>query len=173
MDITSLLNNKVIRPTHKREEIAEAIRMKHVTIHDIQSLRDALDVKKMALILEAMEAVTSKNPEIADVDWVRFSVEFILAKSNPLKREASRIIGNIAHLFPNDLEIAVHSLLENTKNDGTVIRWGSAYALARIIQIPQYANSTLYDTLTDLSEREQENSKKIRPPALTDGQFYN
>lgn len=114
----------------------------------------------MALILEAMEAVTGKNPEVADLDWLKFVQEFITSKSNNLKREASRIVGNIAHLFPDDLDTAIHSLLENTKNDGTVIRWGSAYALARIIKIPQYANSELYDTLTDLSEQEQESGVK-------------
>jgi len=43
-----------------------------------------------------------------------------------VKREASRVVGNIAHLFSDDLETAIHSLMENTKNDGTVIRWGSA-----------------------------------------------
>jgi hypothetical protein len=63
-------------------------------------------------------------------------------------------------MFPNNLETAIQNLLENTKNEGTVIRWASAYALAKIIQIPQHANSELYDTLNELYEQEQENGVK-------------
>jgi hypothetical protein len=48
----------------------------------------------------------------------------------------------------------------NTKNGSTVIRWGSAYALSKIIQIPKYANSELYEILTDLCMQEQENGVK-------------
>jgi hypothetical protein len=114
----------------------------------------------MALILEAIEAVTGKNPEIADLEWLKFAQDFITSQSNNLKREASRVVGNIAHLFPNDLEMAIQYLMNNTKKDSTVIRWGSAYAMSRIIQIPQYANSELFNMLTDLSEQEQENGVK-------------
>jgi hypothetical protein len=63
-------------------------------------------------------------------------------------------------MFPNNLETAIQNLLENTKNEGTVIRWASAYALAKIIQIPQHANRELYDTLNELYEQEQENGVK-------------
>ncbi|MDR2699925.1 MAG: hypothetical protein LBC12_03835 [Nitrososphaerota archaeon] len=44
-------------------------------------------------------------------------------------------------MFLGSLEAAIQNLMSNTKNDSTVIRWGSAYALSRIIQIPKYANS--------------------------------
>jgi hypothetical protein len=160
MDIAGLLDNKALKPTRKREEIAEAIKTKLVTIKDFQSLKSSLDDKKMALILEAIEAVTGKNPETADLEWLKFAQDFITSQSNNLKREASRVVGNIAHLFPNDLEMAIQYLMNNTKEDSTVIRWGSAYAMSRIIQIPQYANSELFNMLTDLSEQEQENGVK-------------
>ena len=155
-----MLDDKTIKSIEKREEIAKAIRMNLITIKEIQLLKDVLDDKNMSLILEAMEAVSNKNAEVADLDWLKFAQGFITSKSNNLKREASRVVGNIAHMFPNDLESAIKSLMENTTNDRTVIRWGSAYALARIIQIPQYANGELYDTLTDLCERENENGVK-------------
>jgi len=160
MDIVSLLDNKTIKAIEKREQIAEAIRMKSITIQDIQSVKDVLDDKKMALVLEAMEAVTGKNPETADIEWLKFVENFIASASNNLKREASRVVGNIAHIFPDGLEATIPCLMENTANDGTVVRWGSAYALARIIQIPQYANSELFGILTDLCEQEQENGVK-------------
>ena len=50
--------------------------------------------------------------------------------------------------------------MENTKHESTVVRWGSAYALARIIQIPKYANNELYDVIEDLCEQETDNGVK-------------
>ncbi len=157
MDIIKLMDNKALRPLEKREEIAEAIRVNLITILEIQALKAVLDGKKMALILEAMEAVSKENPAIVSLEWVHFTQDFILSKSNSLKREASRIIGNIAHLFPGDLDDSIPRLLENMKDPGTVVRWGSAYALARILSLPQYAKSELYDILVNLSELEQNN----------------
>lgn len=144
MDIINLLNDKTVKPIEKRENLAESIRMKWITIDEIKSL-DGLDEKKSGIILEAMEAVTRNSPECADLDWLKFAQEYITSPSNSVKREASRIVGNIAHLFPDDLATAIEKLLENTINNGTVIRWGSAYALGRIVLIPQYANSDLFD----------------------------
>ena len=160
MNIASLLDSKSMTSLEKREKIADAIRKKSVTIKEIQKLKDTLDDKKTALILEAMEAVSLKNPEISNKDWLKFTQELISSKSNAIKREASRIIGNIAHLFPNDLDAAIKSLMKNTNDEGTVIRWSSAYALARIVQIPKYANSNLFDILTALSAKEKETGVK-------------
>ena len=152
-----MLNNKDIKPLEKRYEIAEAINMGVITINEIRSFQNVLDDKKMALVLEAMEAVTGKNPGAADLDWLIFLQDFITAESNNLKRESSRIIGNIAYLFPDDLETAIQKLFLNTKHEGTVIRWGSAYALGRIIPIPKYANGDLFNMVTDLYEKENDN----------------
>ncbi len=160
MDIIKILDNKSLGPLEKRAEIDEAIRTNLITIKDIHAFSTTLDDKKMAVVLEAMEAVSNRNPEIADLEWLRFAEGFIPAKSNSLKREASRIIGNIAHLFPDDLGVAIPRLIENMSDDGTVVRWSSAYALARVVAIPQYANSELYETLTTLSEQEHNNGVK-------------
>jgi HEAT repeat protein len=156
-NVTDLLNDKEIRPAEKRKHIADAIRAKLITIQDIISLKDVLNDKKLALVLESMEAVTADDPGISDPDWLLFSQTFISSGSNDLKREASRIVGNIAHLFPDDLGTAIDDLMKNTESAGTVIRWSSAYALSRIVRIPRYANSELYDTLKGLSEREHDN----------------
>ncbi len=160
MDIINLLENRAVKPLAKRAEIAQAISIRQITIKDIQALKGVLNDKHMALVLESMEAVSGKTPAAANLEWLLFAQDFIPSKSNPLKREASRIIGNIAQLFPNDLSIAISRLLDNAKDAGTVVRWGSAYALARIIQIPHYANSELYNTVLTLSLQEQENGVK-------------
>ena len=99
MYITTTLNDKIIKPVTKRIAISEAIRTGAITIQDIKSLSDALDDKKLALVFEAMESVTAKNSELADLEWLLFVQEFITSESNSLKREASRIVGNIVFFF--------------------------------------------------------------------------
>lgn len=160
MDIAGLLNNKAIKSTEKRSIISDAIQLGSLTIQDIQALKGALDDPKMALILEAMEAITGKHPEAADLHWLTFTQAFISSPSNSIKRETSRIVGNIAHLFPNNLEAAIQKLLVNTSEEGSVIRWSSAYALSRIVSIPQYATSELFDMILALYERETDNGIK-------------
>ncbi|MCL2289003.1 MAG: hypothetical protein FWC33_07540 [Candidatus Bathyarchaeota archaeon] len=161
MNIVELLANSAdVKPVEKREVIAKAIQMKSVTIVDIQTARNVLNDKNLAIVFEAMEAVSGKYPELADLGWLIFVQGFVLSKSNSLKREASRIVGNIASMFPDDLETVMQYLMCNTKNESTVIRWGSAYALSRIIQIPKYANSAFYDVLTSLCVQEQETGVK-------------
>lgn len=140
----------------KREKIANALKNKELTMNDIQEASLNADSKTLALLLEAMEEVTQKNPEAATLDWLLFAQTYIDADANSLKRESARIVGNIAHLFEKDLDTAISKLLRNTKNDGTVVRWSSAYALARIILIPRFADSELFNQLTELSDAEEE-----------------
>ena len=73
---------------------------------------------------------------MSTIEWLQFAEKYIDFQSNNLKREASRVAGNIAHLYVNDLTISIKKLLQNTNDGGTVVRWGSAYALAKIIVLP-------------------------------------
>ena len=62
--------------------------------------------------------------------------------------------------YPGELEGAVEALLKNTRDEGTVVRWGSAYALARIIVLEPYKNSALVQTVREIYEAEKENGVK-------------
>ena len=158
MDINHLLEDKSIKTAQKRDQISDAFENGTITVSNMKTY--VIDDKGVGIILEAMEAVSRKNPEASDIEWLDYAGKHILSSSNTVKREALRVVGNIAHLFPDSLFDVVQTLLKNTNNDGTVVRWGSAYALGRIILIPQYANSDLFDTLVDLAEQETENGVK-------------
>ena len=160
MNFISLLDDKTIKPIEKRKVLEEAVKTGSLTMKEIQSLSVLTEDSKIALVLEAMEAVTVKHPDMADLEWLIFAQGFLLSQSNNLKREASRIVGNIARFFPNNLEAIIKQLLANTADAGTVIRWSSAYALGRIIAIPHYAGGELYDVLTDLADKENDNGVK-------------
>ena len=160
MDIIRLLMDKTKKPLEKRVEVEEALRGEFLSIDDLSAIKSNADEKSIGLVLEAMEAVTNKNPAIADLKWLKLAEEYIGSKNNTAKREASRIVGNIAHLFPNDLDGIIQKLIANTEDCGTVIRWSSAYALAKIILMPKYTNSELYDVLTLLYDKETDNGVK-------------
>ena len=51
-------------------------------------------------------------------------------------------------------------MLTNTTDSGTVVRWGSAYALARIIVLEHYRNSGLVQTVREIYEAEEESGVK-------------
>jgi hypothetical protein len=149
-----------MKALEKRAEIVEAIKAGILTIKDIGEVSKSLDDKKIAIILEAMEEITRSQPDVATLDWLLFSEQYIDAQSNSLKRESSRVVGNVAHIFQDSLTVSIQKLLKNTNNEGTVVRWGSAYALGKIIALPRYACSDLFDTLAQLCEQESENGVK-------------
>ena len=62
--------------------------------------------------------------------------------------------------YPDEVDEFIDPLLQNTQNSGTVVRWGSAYALSRIIVLERYKNSVLVDTVREIFEAEQENGVK-------------
>ncbi len=160
MDLFDILNSKVIKALEKRAQIVEAINGGVLDINQIRILSADLDDKKIAVILEALEEVIRNKPDASALEWLQFAEQYIDAQSNNLKREASRVVGNIAHLFKDDLTVSIQKLLKNTSNESTVVRWGSAYALAKVIVLPQFSHSQLYSQLTDICEHESENGVK-------------
>lgn len=162
MNILDTLNDKSIRPSEKRAYIINTVKSKRMSLKDLQEQCSGFNDKQTGIILEAIEEITRKHPEQADDSCLYFAQEYIISKSNNLKRESSRIVGNLAHRFPDKLVTAINYLLANATDDASIVRWSSAYALARIIILPQFANTSLYQTLTDLAKRERENGVKIQ-----------
>ena len=91
------------------------------------------------------------------MEYLEFAIKYISSKDNSCKREASRIVGNLASQYPQAVWDCIPALLDNTKADGTVIRWGSAYALSRIILLDEYRNTNLYEKLVTICDNEQDN----------------
>lgn len=160
MDIVNLLKDKTVKATEKTTLLADEFITGGLVLSNVIPLIPSLKDPSIALILAAMESATQSNPEISNEDYVVFLENYICAKSNSLKREAARIIGNIAHLYPDRLDKSIKLLLTNTNDEGTVIRWSSAYALSKILVIPQHANSHLYEKATTIFEEETKSSIK-------------
>jgi HEAT repeat protein len=77
-----------------------------------------------------------------------------------VKWESAKVIGNIAKLFPTNLDKSINNLLPNAKNEGTVVRWATAYALAEILSLKTESNKKLLPKIVTLCENEEDNGVK-------------
>lgn len=77
-----------------------------------------------------------------------------------VKWESAKVIGNIAKLYPNQLDKAINNLLPNAEKTGTVVRWATAYALAEILKLKTENNKKLLPKIETLCEKEDDNGVK-------------
>ncbi len=160
MDILSILNDKTSKAIEKRKAIESHLIENNLPKNELTTLCDTLNEKQLGIVLEAIESVTNKNPICGQAEWLELAGRHICNTSNTIKREASRIVGNLCAQFPEHIGGFIPSLIENTNNDGTVVRWASAYALGRIITLPEFALSPLFESITTLYENETDNGVK-------------
>lgn len=160
MTLAEIMNDKSLKRLEKRNAIVAAIINREVNFSIISEACEALPPKNISLLLEAVEEVSRSKEFTLDAAYLDWAEKYILSADNSCKREACRIVGNLANQYPAKLENAITALLQNAGDDGTVIRWASAYALSRILVIPSYAKSSLFEKISDLCEKETENGVK-------------
>lgn len=158
MDIISVMNDKALKGTKKRVAIIELIVSGNLNCKQIEAISTEINDKQMASILEAIEEISNKGLAQLSSRYLLFAIPYIKSENNNCRREASRIVGNMAAQYPDMIEEAISPLLDNSSNEGTIIRWAAAYALSRIITTDRYAQSELYDKLTDISNKEEDNA---------------
>lgn len=162
MDAFEILKDKSIKKIEARKQIVDLITGGSFSPDDFFGRADELNEKQIATFLEAVESITGQKDSCLGVEYLKFAERYILSANNSCKREASRVVGNMAALYPDELDGAVEALLKNTSDSGTVVRWGSAYALAEIVVLERYRNSGLVDTVREIYEAEQESGVKNR-----------
>ena len=157
MRLADIFKDKSIKKIDARAMIIDGILRGDYTIEEIESISNELKDNKISTILEAIEEISNKELIALSLKYLEFAKKYISSKDNSCKREASRIVGNMASQYPQAVRDCIPALLDNVKADGTVIRWGSAYALSRIILLEEYCNSDLYEELVTICDNEQEN----------------
>lgn len=138
-----------------RTQIIDSILKGETGIEEISQAANMLKDNTVAVILEALEEISNKKLLTLSEDYLRLAIGYAASIDNTCKREASRIIGNMAAAYPQAVQDAIPALLENARAEGTVVRWGSAYALSRIIVLENYRDSDLYDSVHDICENEE------------------
>ena len=167
MKIESILNDKNTKPKFKTEALAEFLLEDKISLTNlIEFAAQAKDSPK-ATCIEAIEFATKINPLIANIECLEFVSESLTAKAPRVKWESAKVIGNIACLFPSNLDKAIKNLLMNAEHAGTVVRWSAAFALGEIIKSKHTYDKNLINTVEAICEREEKNSiKKIYVAAL-------
>lgn len=162
MNIADILSDKSIRPKEKTEKLSVMILDGDLPVAALIDFAAAAKDPVKATCIEAMEYATSRQPEIANGAMLQFATEGLSAKAPRIKWESAKLTGNIAHLFPDELDTAITHLLDNTTHNGTVVRWSAAFALGEIAKLNTKHNRTLLPALENIAAAEEKNSiKKI------------
>ena len=155
-----LLKDKSLKGTERRKAVVNMIVAGELTVNEVAAIATTIGEKQIATVLEAVEEVSNKHLCPLEAAWLKWAEPYISSENNSCRREASRIVGNMAAQYPDLLDNAIERLMKNTSDEGTVIRWAAAYALSRIVILDRYAKSDLYDRLVAVCDREEDNGVK-------------
>jgi HEAT repeat protein len=140
MDLQELLNDKSIKPKEKTASLSKWLLDNPLNIDVIIEFSKTSKDTVKASCIESIEYATKSNPELASLACLEFVSKSLTEKAPRLKWESARVIGNIAHLYPDKLEEAVKNLLQNSEHAGTVVRWSAAFALGQILKMKTAIN---------------------------------
>ena len=167
MEFQELLNDKNLKPKEKTESLSKWIISNQGQLNDLIDFAKKSKEPVKATCIEAIEFVTKSIPEIASLNCLDFVSKALTEKAPRVKWESARVIGNIAHLYPENLDEAINNLLVNSEHSGTVVRWSAAFALGQILKIQTSRTKDLIPAIESTCNREEKNSiKKIYLDAL-------
>ncbi len=167
MTLEELIKDKTVKSKEKVDIISKWIIDTSLPTDELIAFSEKSKDPVKATCIEALEYATKQNPNLADETVFSFVTKTLTEKAPRIKWESAKVIGNTAHLFHENLDQAITSLLDNTKHEGTVVRWSAAFALGEILKLKTKHNATLLPVLEDISEKEEKNSiKKIYLDAI-------
>lgn len=158
MDIGELLNDKTIKAKQKAMLLSNWVVEKTITIDRLIAVAKQEKDPIKATIIEAIAYATLKDSSLADNNTLLFASNMLLTKAPRVKWESAKVIGNIAHLFPQQLDVVIANLLRSTIDEGTVVRWSMAFALGEILKLNLHYNVYLVPKLNDICSKEEKNS---------------
>lgn len=152
-----VLGDKTLKGVARRQAAIAEIMSDDNAIAEIEANLPNINEKLLATFLEAVEEITNKKMKPLGVNYLRLAISNVSSDSNSCRREASRIVGNMASDFPTEVSDAIESLIANSKDEGTVVRWSAAYALSRIVVLQPYADSALLQRVETICQSEEDN----------------
>lgn len=167
MNIQELLADKSKKPKEKTETISKWLLGGKMSADELIGFAGSSNDPIKATCIEAIEFATKIKPSIADESVLDFVSQTLTEKAPRIKWESAKVIGNIAHLFPEHLAPAIKNLLINSEYDGTVVRWAAAFALGEILKLKTKHNKKLVPAVEAIIKKEEKNSiKKIYIDAI-------
>ena len=160
MTIAELINDKTKKAKEKAETVSKWLLHGSLPTDELIVFAEKAKDPDKATCIEAIEFASIQNPKIADESVFAFVTKTLAENAPRVKWESARVIGNIAHLFPTKLNKAISHLLTNSEDNGTVVRWASAFALGEILKLKTKHNKDLLPTIEAICDREQDNGVK-------------
>ncbi|PTT43753.1 hypothetical protein DBR28_00010 [Chryseobacterium sp. HMWF028] len=167
MTVEELIKDKTVKSKEKVDIISKWIIDASLPTDELIAFAEKSKDPVKATCIEALEYATKQNSNFADETVFSFVTQTLTEKAPRIKWESAKVIGNTAHLFPENMDQTITNLLGNTEHEGTVVRWSAAFALGEILKLKTKHNATLLPALEDISEKEEKNSiKKIYLDAI-------
>lgn len=167
MTVEELIKDKTVKSKEKVDIISKWITENTLPTDELIVFAEKSKDPVKATCIEALEYATKQNPHLADEAVFTFVTQTLTEKAPRIQWESAKVIGNTAHLFPENLDKAIANLLNNTNHEGTVVRWSAAFALGEILKLKTTHTTTLLPALENISEKEEKNSiKKIYLDAI-------
>jgi hypothetical protein len=160
MTIEQVFQDKTIKAKAKVSTIGEWLLNGELPIEELVAYAEKQKAVDKATCIEAVEYATKKTPTIADENILAYVTKALKDDEPRVKWESAKVIGNIAKLFPNQMDKCINSLLPNAEKTGTVVRWATAYALAEILKLKTENNKKLLLKIEALCEKEEDNGVK-------------
>ncbi|MEQ9168822.1 MAG: HEAT repeat domain-containing protein [Fulvivirga sp.] len=160
MTLENLFEDKSIKAKAKAKQIAEWLTKNELPLDELLAFTEKQKAVDKGTCIEGVESATKKSPTIADEDLLAFVTKSLTDEEPRVKWESAKVIGNIAKQFPTQLDESVHHLLQNADNNGTVVRWATAYALAEILKLKTERSKALLPEIEKLCEKEEDNGVK-------------
>ncbi len=160
MTIEGIFKDKTIKTKVKVTTIGEWLTNNELTLEELLAYAEKQRATDKATCIEAVEYATKKVPTIANENLLVFVTTALKDDEPRVKWESAKVIGNIAKIFPAELDKTISNLLPNAKKTGTVVRWATAYALAEILKLKTDNNKKLLPKIEALCENEENNGVK-------------
>jgi HEAT repeat protein len=162
--IDAILKSKV-KPKDKTARLAESLKRGETTIRELVEFFATGSASERGTCMEAFEAITRDDPQSAE-GVLDFVIARLGDKAPRVKWEASRVIANSARARPKGVTAALPALLKNTRDEGTVVRWSTAFALTEIaLHVPE-TRKQLRPVMTRLARDEEGGVKKVYAQGL-------
>jgi len=160
MTIAEIINDKTKKAKEKVETISKWLLDGSLPTDELIVFAEKAKDAEKATCIEAIEFATKQNSIIADETVFAFVTKTLTENAPRVKWESAKVIGNIAHLFPTKLSKAINNLLRNSEDNGTVVRWASAFALGEILKLKTKHNKELLPSIEAICDKEQDTGVK-------------
>lgn len=160
MNLNQIFEDKTIKAKGKVALIGDWLLIQELPLDELLAFAEKQKASDKATCIEAVEYATKKTPNIANEPLLNYVCNSLKDQEPRVKWESAKVIGNIAKLFPAQLDDAVKQLLINASYNGTVVRWATAYALAEILKLKTDLNKSLLPAVALLCEKEEDNAVK-------------